>query len=149
MYCYVHPDRDPVGTCTACGRPICRECAVEMQNKLVCRECLSLGKVALPVAVPQAYGGQGLKSKSTALILEILPGLFGFLGFGWIYAGNTTTGVIWLICFFVWDIIAGVLAAFTVAISLCFTLPVNLILLAISAFTLNNYVKNHPELFNP
>jgi len=34
-----------------------------------------------------------LKDRNIALILEILPGLFGLVGFGWIYSNKTDTGI--------------------------------------------------------
>lgn len=93
------------------------------------------------------YAPKPPKDRSIAIILEILPGLFGFLGFGWIYAGNVGTGIAWLVGMLVWTGIATILAVLTVGISLFCTLPVSIGLLAISAVTLNSYTKNHPELF--
>jgi len=140
--CYIHPDREPVGTCTSCGRPICRECAVEMQNKLVCRECLSTGK-----ATPLPISARPLKDRGIALILEILPGLFGLLGLGWIYSGNTKKGVTWLVVVLVWDMFALSIVAATAGFGLCFTIPANITMVAISALSLSTYTKQHPELF--
>jgi len=142
MNCYLHPDQEPVGTCTSCGRPICRECAVETQNKLVCRECLSTGK-----ATPLPTSAGSPKDRSIALILEILPGLFGLLGFGWIYSGNTNTGIMWLIGVLVWDVFAIIIDVITGGFGCFCTLPVNIILVAVSASSLNTYTKQHPELF--
>ncbi len=142
MKCYIHPDREAVGTCTSCGKPICGECAVEVQNKFVCRTCLSLGKSA-----PVSTTVRSPKDRSIALILEILPGLFGFLGFGWIYSGNTGTGIAWLIGVFVWDVIAVIIDIVTAGFGFCVSIPVNIILVAVSASSLNSYTKQHPELF--
>lgn len=142
MKCYLHPEREPVGTCTSCGRPICRECAVETQNKLVCRECLSTG-----IASPIPTSVRSPKDRSIALILEILPGLFGFLGFGWIYSGNTNTGITWLVGVLVWDFVALFLSVITAGLGCFLTVPVNLVLVAVSASSLNTYTKEHPELF--
>ena len=93
------------------------------------------------------YAPRPPKDRSIAIVLEILPGLFGFLGFGWMYAGNTSAGAIWLICFFVWTIIAGVIAVLTVGFGLCLTLPVSIILIVVSTISLTNYTKQHRELF--
>jgi TM2 domain-containing membrane protein YozV len=87
------------------------------------------------------------KDKSIALILEILPGLFGFLGIGWIYAGETSKGVIWLVGFLIYVIISAIIIAVTAGFGACFTLPINLVLIAVSATSLNKYTKEHPELF--
>lgn len=41
MTCYVHPDRDVVGTCVHCGKFICAECATEIQGKYYCKRCVN------------------------------------------------------------------------------------------------------------
>ncbi len=87
------------------------------------------------------------KDKSVALILEILPGLFGFLGFGWIYSNQISKGVIILISMFVWIVIATVITILTGGIFACCALPVNVAAIAISAFMLNNHMKEHPGMF--
>jgi formylmethanofuran dehydrogenase subunit E len=38
MQCDVHKDKVAVGFCEACGRMICRDCAVAKGGKLLCRE---------------------------------------------------------------------------------------------------------------
>ncbi len=104
----------------------------------------------LPPPPPSyGYAARAPKDRSTALILEILPGLFGLLGFGWLYAGHTNRGLAWLIGVLVWDVVAVVLALVTVGFGLLCTVPVNLALIAISASRLNLYTKQHPELFGP
>ena len=81
------------------------------------------------------------------MILEILPGLFGLLGFGWIYAGNLGVGLAWLVGMLIWTGIAAVIAIFSVGISLLCTLPVSIVMIVISAVTLNNYTKKQTALF--
>lgn len=44
MRCYSHPERDAVGACVSCGRAVCDECRVEVQGKVLCRECLARGR---------------------------------------------------------------------------------------------------------
>ena len=96
-----------------------------------------------PTYIPQ----KPAKDRSLALILEILPGLFGFLGFGWIYSGNTSTGIAWLIGFLVWDVISIIVAVFSAALGLICTLPISIALIALSASRLNSYTKNNPQIF--
>jgi hypothetical protein len=98
---------------------------------------------------PTAYAVRPAKDRSLALILEILPGLFGLLGFGWIYAGNTGVGIAWLVGMLVWTGISAIIAIFSVGISLICTLPVNIAMIVISAVTLNNYTRKRGELFGP
>ncbi len=101
-----------------------------------------------PVAPPPYYAAPP-KSRSTALVLEILPALFGFLGFGWIYAGETQKGVMWLIGYLVWSVVGIILAAITVFIGCLCVLPVSIGLIYLSASRLNVYLKSRPDLFTP
>lgn len=96
---------------------------------------------------PPVYAARPPKDRSVALILEILPGLFGFLGFGWIYSGNTQTGILWLAGLLMWTIAAVIIDVVTAGFGCLCTLPISLALIAISVSNLNTYIKNHPELF--
>jgi hypothetical protein len=142
MNCYIHPDREAVGTCTSCGRPICQECVVEVQGKYVCRECLSTGRATQIATIVRPR-----KDRSIALILEILPGFFGFLGIGWIYSGYTVSGVVWLISMLVWSIFAAFMILLTAGFGCICTLPINLTMIAISSASLNSYINKRPDLF--
>jgi len=96
---------------------------------------------------PSGYAPRPPKDKSVALILELLPGLFGLLGFGWIYSHQTTAGILWLIGVLVWDMIAILIVTFSAGFGCFCTIPVNIALVTISASLLNGYIKQHPELF--
>lgn len=87
------------------------------------------------------------KDRSNAMLLEILPGIFGFLGFGWIYSGNTNTGIAWLIGYLVWNFIATIIILVTSGCGCFLTLPVNVVLIILSTSSLKTYIKKHPELF--
>lgn len=39
MNCYYHPDREVVGMCVSCGKPICVECKVILGEKFYCNPC--------------------------------------------------------------------------------------------------------------
>jgi hypothetical protein len=39
MYCYYHPDREPVASCVNCGQLICAECKVILNGKVYCNPC--------------------------------------------------------------------------------------------------------------
>lgn len=96
---------------------------------------------------PPLYNQRPLKDKSIALILELVLGLFGFLGIGWIYSNQTTTGILCLVGMFVWNFIAFFIIIITGGFGCFCTLPVNLVAIAVSAYMLNNYTQEHPELF--
>ena len=46
-----------------------------------------------PYAPPAVVLGAGLKDPSTGLLLELIPGFFGFIGIGWLWAGEVGLGV--------------------------------------------------------
>lgn len=48
MQCYVHPEVEAVGTCVACGRGVCEECAVTVGGKTYCRNCAPSGASLQP-----------------------------------------------------------------------------------------------------
>lgn len=39
LKCYEHPDVDAVDTCTICKRPMCAECKLNYDGKIVCKPC--------------------------------------------------------------------------------------------------------------
>ena len=80
-------------------------------------------------------------------MIEILPGLFGLYGFGWIYSGNVSAGVILLVGGLLWGAFAIFLAIITGTFACICTIPVNLGLITLSSVMLNGHIKNHPELF--
>lgn len=98
MNCYVHAENEAVGTCTSCGKSICSECEVEMQGKLICRTCLSTGRVS----------ANSDKDPNTAFLIELVGGFFGLLGIGYLYTGRTNDGVLRLIIWIIYMAIAGI-----------------------------------------
>jgi TM2 domain-containing membrane protein YozV len=89
------------------------------------------------------------KQRSTAMLLEIGPGLFGLLGFGWIYSGRTGTGIIVLVVNISINLFFLLLSALTFGLSIIIALPVQIIAIIISAVTLNGYTKQRTDLFGP
>lgn len=74
-------------------------------------------------AIRQQLGAVDLSTKDqdTAFLIELVGGIFGFLGIGYIYSGLTNAGLIrliglWILNFILWSVI-GVLTA--VLIGLC------------------------------
>ncbi len=96
---------------------------------------------------PSASTYRPLKDRSVAYILEILPGLFGIMGIGWLYSGNTGAGIAWLVGVLMWDFFAIIIDIVTVGFGCFCSVPVNIILIAVSTILLSSYVKGHPELF--
>ena len=90
------------------------------------------------------------KDPAAALILEVIPGLLGFLGIGWLYAGDTTRGLLILIGYWVFLVIEFVIgttfSVLTLGLGACIALPlgvlVNLSIIGLSAYQLNNRLKH-------
>ena len=40
MACHYHPERESTDTCAICGKPICKECGLEIAGKIYCKDCL-------------------------------------------------------------------------------------------------------------
>lgn len=83
MKCYVHPEVDAIGTCTKCGRSVCSGCAMEIDGKVVCKNCVEKSS-------KQTYVKR--KEPILSLILSFfIPGL------GQIYNGQATKGIVLII----------------------------------------------------
>lgn len=76
-----------------------------------------------------------------AIILEVVGGIFGIFGIGWLVSGNTSTGLMFLIGGFVWLAIAIVLSVVTLGIGLICIWPVDLAIMITSVIMLNNRLK--------
>ena len=40
MACHYHPERESTDICAICGKPICKECGLEIAGKIYCKDCL-------------------------------------------------------------------------------------------------------------
>lgn len=79
-----------------------------------------------------------MKDENLAFVLEVIPGLFGFLGIGHIYSGNITRGLLLLVGY--WLFVSTELVLMFLAVGFCLT-PANLILPLLSAL----WVKREME----
>lgn len=73
MKCYMHPKVDSVDTCTMCKKPMCEECKLDYDGKIVCKPC------AMPLMnlfAPMIYGGcnSGPTDGDNITCMEYLPG---------------------------------------------------------------------------
>ncbi len=94
-------------------------------------------------SVPGARLGPEVKDPTTGLLIELLPGFFGFMGIGWLWAGETAIGVALLLGF--WVFLAVEIALMFVLIGFCL-LPVNLIAPIASAILLQRRLKERQAL---
>ncbi len=99
-------------------------------------------------AVPSAAAATTpAKDRTIALVLEVLGGLVGLPGIGWLYGGQTTIGLILLGSMIVVDIVAVVVGLFTVFISCICSVPFTWLVAGVSAYFLYTHTKQHPETF--
>ena len=110
MNCYLHPERDAIGVCVSCGKPVCSECKVELGGKYYCNPCAEKqysGRIeAVPVFVNTS--GQGAMA---ALPTEIRGWNWGAFLMGWIWGigNNVWIAFLELIPYFgfIWAIVLG------------------------------------------
>jgi len=142
MNCYIHAEKEAVGNCTSCGKPICGECAIETQGKLVCRPCLASGKVSTT--------SQTNKDPNTAFLIELVGGFFGLLGIGYLYVGRTNDGILRLILWIIYDVIAGITITLLISVFVGFLcIPIQLaIQIGVPIWSANN-LKNSLTSGNP
>jgi hypothetical protein len=89
------------------------------------------------------HPGQATKDKTLAYVLEFL-----LLGVGWLYAGETTTGIIILVSWVVFGLGFGILLNVVTAGWGCIcTLPLTIVAYAISLTQLGKYMNNRPNIF--
>jgi TM2 domain-containing membrane protein YozV len=80
-----------------------------------------------PPATPYSPPGQTPKDPNTAFLIELVGGFFGLLGLGYFYVGRTNDGLIRLIGWIVYTIIAWVVISLLITIIIgCFCMPVQL-----------------------
>ncbi len=120
------------GTAVDEGAVFCPSCGAALQTQAQQTTTASSNVGAGATAMP------GVKSKSTALILEVVAGLFGFLGIGWIYAGETQKGIVILVGNL---IVQFLVLIFTLFFGVICTIPLSA---GISAYLLNEHIKKSP-----
>jgi hypothetical protein len=99
MKCYYHPDRDAVGSCKACSKGLCPECAVDVGRGLACREqCESYVRALIALVdrnIKFAAGGAWLYS--FLIILGLIFAIHGLLMYR-----TVDFGVVSGVCFIAW-----------------------------------------------
>ncbi len=96
MKCSTHPRTDAVAECAACGRPFCAACAVELDQRSWCRDCLSR-IVARTGTGARVHPGW---RKLAAALLSIIPGA-GHMFLGLIGKGFALMGLLFVSVFLV------------------------------------------------
>lgn len=93
-----------------------------------------------PPVPPVPVAAEG-RDPQTAMILEVIAGLFGFLGIGHFYAGRTNTGLALLIG---WWVFLGVEVMLMAVLIGCLLLPLNVIVPVVSGIWVRNELQGQP-----
>jgi hypothetical protein len=80
-------------------------------------------------------------NNTLAIVLEVVGGLFGIFGIGWLISGETKTGLMFLIGGLIWIAVAVVLTIVTLGIGLVCIFPIDIGILITSTLLLNNKLK--------
>lgn len=72
--CAWHPEREAAAACLGCGRPLCRECALDREGHILCRDCAE----AIPTAAAGAKREPSVRTRApyAALGLSLLWAAF-------------------------------------------------------------------------
>ncbi len=113
MKCSNHPRTDAAAECASCGRPFCAACAVELDQRSWCRDCLAqiVAKTGTGSRVHPGW------RKLAAALHSIIPGaghmFLGLIGKGFALMGllivsvflvilySDATGMYWMIAYLV------------------------------------------------
>jgi len=113
MKCVHHPRSEAVAACAGCGKPICAACAVQIDERTWCRDCLSR-IVAREGTGARVHPGW---RKLAAGLLSIIPGaghmFLGLIGKGFVLMGllivsiflvmlySDATGMYWMTAYLI------------------------------------------------
>ncbi len=99
MKCVHHPRSEAVATCADCGKPICAACAVTLDERTWCRDCLTR-IVAKTGAGARVHPGW---RKLAAALLSIIPGaghmFLGLIGKGFVLMGLLIVSIFLIILY--------------------------------------------------
>ena len=119
------------GTTVPAGNSFCHECGHDLRPRVA--------------ASQQAYA-KPAKDPSVALLIELVGTLFGFMGFGWIYAGHTNQGIIRLLVWLGVVLVAAIITALTAGLFGCAWLPVQIVAAVVSGLQVKQAVERDNQL---
>lgn len=102
----------------------------------------------------QGYGGQYLpqpvgvapKDPTTGLLLELIPGFFGFMGIGYLWSGMTGIGIALLLGYWVVVFFEIIFIIFTLGLLALCLWPINIVAPVVSAVLLQKKLKEQQAL---
>ncbi len=85
---------------------------------------------------------------NTALILEIIFGIFGLLGIGHVYTNRTALGIGLMVGWWIYIVIAATISSLTLGIAACIFVPLSLVIPIISGVQARTYARQNVETGN-
>jgi len=84
MRCFYHHERDAVDTCKSCGKGLCPECAVDLDQGLACRDrCEAAVRVLIRVIQHNVRSVARSSGRQTVLGIAIFMLALGALNLSW------------------------------------------------------------------
>lgn len=134
--------------CPSCGtdnRPgarFCAQCGAPLHEKAPPGQ-IALQAIPSPAYQPPPSYGQPTKDRTVAFILDFL-----LLGLGWLYAGNTSAGIIILASWLILGLGGGIIVnIITGGLGCLCTVPLSIAAYALSLTQLSQYMNARPHLF--
>ncbi len=129
----MHGDVMAIG-CRTCGTlnpdrsTVCAYCGANLPAPALRRDPFVRHRAAqvtptypATLAYTGSYPARGAtKDPSAGLLIELLPGLFGFLGIGYLWAGETVLGIALLLGYWAFWSIVAVITILSFGLLLCF-----------------------------
>ena len=84
------------------------------------------------------------KTESTdtiAILLEIVFGLFGIMGMGWLYAGSIPVAILLMLGYWAFLVLEVFVVGITAGFASCCFVPLNLTVVIISGFRVRDHVR--------
>jgi hypothetical protein len=81
MKCYYHPEKDAVGVCFSCQKGICKECTIEIENVVACKNrCENNAKDLLELRQKTLHAPRRMKEYYSIMsYVFIIVGIFMML----------------------------------------------------------------------
>jgi hypothetical protein len=109
MKCAYHPDREGGNTCSKCGAWLCDDCRLDVDNRIVCKNCVAEAlragpaPIPAPAPLPAAYHTEYRPPRRKisgflVFVFSCLPGA-NFMYMGLMKRGLVTMSTFFLLCF--------------------------------------------------
>jgi hypothetical protein len=85
---------------------------------------------------------QADSTDTIAMIVEIVFGIFGAMGMGWLYAGNIPVGIAAFAGFLILLALELLGISITLGFAACLTIPLNIVIAVVSGIKARDYVRN-------